>query len=139
MVGCFFVGDNMDNFRYLGILDPSIADIWGLEEHKNKPILVFDDRIDHVKNRHLKDFGSEEEIKKAYNSLDAIVKKPDLTFYNEKNKSLEFYKNIDSDICVAVRVNYGKVLKVKSWYPVNHNKIINRQKKGEEILLSDSE
>lgn len=128
----------MDKFRYLGILNPSIADIWGLEEHKNKPILVFDDRIDHVKTRHLKDFGSEEEIRKVYNSLDIIIKKPDLTFYNEKNKSLEFYKNIDSNICVAVRVNYGKVLKVKSWYPVNHKKIINRQKKGEEILFNDS-
>lgn len=125
----------MDNFRYLGILEPNIADLWGLNEHKNKPILVFDDRIEHVKNRHLKDFGSEENIIKAYNNLDTIIKKPDLTFFNSKNNSLEFYKKVSDDICVAIRINYGKVLKVKSWYPVSKNKIINRQKKGEEILL----
>ena len=125
----------MDNFRYLGILDPNIADIWGLSEHKNKPILVFDDRIEHVKSRHLKDFGSEENIIKAYNSLDTIIKKPDLTFFNSKNNSIEFYKNVSDDICVAIRISYGKVLKVRSWYPVSKKKIINRQKKGEEILL----
>ena len=61
MVGYFFVGDNMDSFKYLGILEPSIADVWNLEEHKNKPILVYEDRIDHVITRHLRDFGSKEE------------------------------------------------------------------------------
>ena len=126
----------MDNFKYLGILDSNIADIWHLDEHKNKPILVFDDRIDHVKTRHLKDFNSEEEIYEVYNNLSSIIKKPDLTFYNEKNKSLEFYKKIGDNICVAVRINYGKVLKVKSWYPVNNTKIINRSKKAEDILLN---
>lgn len=135
LVGYFFVGDNMDSFKYLGILEPSIADVWGLEEHKNKPILVYEDRIDHVITRHLRDFGSKEEIIKVYNSLDTIIKKPDLTFYNEKNKSLEFYKNLNSDVCVAVRINYGKVLKVRSWYPVKKNKMINREKKGEEKIL----
>lgn len=124
----------MDNFKYLGILKPDIADLWGLSEHKNKPIVVYDDRIEHVRNRHLDDFGSEEELMKAYDNLGIIIKKPDMTFYNEKNNSIEFYKEIDRGLCVAIRINYGKVLKVRSWYPVTNNKIVNRQRKSEEIL-----
>lgn len=31
---------------------------WEISEYKNKPILVFDDRNQHVIDKHLKDFGS---------------------------------------------------------------------------------
>ena len=31
-------------YKYLGVLDTKIADYWNISEHKNKPILVFDDR-----------------------------------------------------------------------------------------------
>ena len=112
-------------YKYLGVLETSIAEKWNLDEHKNKPILVYEDRIDHVKLRHLKDFKNEENIMTAYNKLSNIIKKPDYTFYNFKTKGLEYYKQIDN-LCVAVRINTGNVLKVKSWYPPNRRKIANR-------------
>ncbi len=90
---------------------------------------MFDDRINHVIEKHLKDFGSEEKIKDIYNELSNIIKKPDYVFYNKNTKGIEFYKNIDKNICVAVRINPGKTLKVRSWYPVNEGKILNRKKK----------
>lgn len=121
------------NYKYIGILAPTIADEFGIPEHKNKPILVFDDRKQHVIDHHLKDFGSIEQIEKAYATLNNIIKKPDYVFYNSKTKGLEYYKNIDANICVAVRVNSGKTLKVRSWYPANPNKINNRKKKIEEM------
>lgn len=43
-------------YKYLGILDEKIAEYWNLEEHKNKPILVYDDRIQHVIDAHIDDF-----------------------------------------------------------------------------------
>lgn len=42
------------SFKYLGFLKKDIADYWGLSEHKNKPILIFDDRKKHVIEKHLK-------------------------------------------------------------------------------------
>lgn len=127
---------NDNKYTYIGILEPEIADYWGISEHKNKPILVFNDRLQHVKERHLKDFGSEEKIIRSYNSLHSIIKKPDYVFYNSESKGLEYYKRIDNNICVAVRISSGKVLKVRSWYPANPNKISNRKKKdsNNEIL-----
>ncbi len=121
-------------YKYIGILEPSIAEKWNIQEHKNKPILVYDDRIQHVINKHLKDFKSEENIFKAYNNLSNIIKKPDYTFYNQETSGLEYYKNIDN-VCVAVRISSGKVLKVRSWYPPNKGKITNRQKKEVEMNI----
>lgn len=118
-------------FKYLGFLKEDIADYWGLSEHKNKPILVFDDRKKHVIEKHLKDFKTLENIEETYNNLSNIINKPDYVFYNPKTKGLEYYKKINSNICVAVRVNPGKVLKVKSWYPANKTKLKNRMKKEE--------
>lgn len=119
-------------YKYLGILDNNIAEKWNLEEHKNKPILVYEDRIEHVKQKHLKDFKNEENIMIAYDNLHNVIKKPDYTFYNSKTKGLEYYKKMDN-LCVAVRINTGNVLKVRSWYPPNKGKIHNRQKKETQI------
>lgn len=49
-------------YRYVGILDFKLAKKLNIEEHKNKPILVFDDRIEHIKDNHLNYFGSEKRI-----------------------------------------------------------------------------
>ena len=123
--------------KYLGILTESIADYWNISEHKNKPILVFEDRINHVIDNHLKDFGSKKTIKKIYDNLKNIISKPDYVFYNESSKGLEYYKKIDENICVVVRINYGKVLKVRSWYPVKNTKIENRKKKENDIKFNE--
>lgn len=71
--------------------------------------------------------------------MPTIINKPEYVFYNKKTKGLEYYKRIDSDICVAVRVNSGKVLKVKSWNPANKSKLKNRMKKDEDLKLIKEE
>lgn len=117
------------DYKYVGFLKPEIAEYWGIKEHKNKPILVYDDIKEHVLARHTKDFGKEKDVEYIYNSLSEIIKKPDYVYYDSEKKGLEYYKNISPNVCVAVRVNSGKVLKIKSWYPVKQSKINNRRKK----------
>lgn len=126
-------------FKYLGILSKEISEYWKLPNHKNKPILVFEDRKLHVIAKHLDDFGSKEEIEKIYNKLSLIINKPDYVFYNKKTKGLEYYKKINANICVAVRISTGKVLKVRSWYPVTEIKIKNRIKKDESLRFLEME
>lgn len=71
-----------------------------------------------------------------WNNLGTIIKNPDETFYNEKNKGLEFYKKVDGMVVVAVRINFGEILKIKSFYPpVNKNKINNRNVKKEQMII----
>jgi len=126
-------------FKYLGTLSENISEYGKIQEHKNKPILVYNDRKKHVIDNHLKDFGTVEKIEEVFKYLPTIINKPDYVFYNKKTKGLEYYKRIDSDICVAVRVNSGKVLKVKRWYPANKSKLKNRMKKDEDLKLIKEE
>ena len=134
IVGLIFLGVDCMKYKYIGILEPKIADKLKIPEHKNKPILVYSDRIEHVIEHHLKDFGTKSKIISAYNNLRNIIKNPDYVFLNIKNNSIEYYKNINNGICVAVRISAGKVLKVRSWFPLNKSKISNRIKKEKEEL-----
>lgn len=126
---------NNQTYNYIGKLNPDIANYWGLEEHANKPIVIYHDRKQHVIDNHLKDFGSIERIEYVWSKLGTIIKDPDDTFYNEKNKGLEYYKKIDDMIVVAIRINFGTVLKIKSFYPANKNKLNNRNSKKEQMIL----
>ena len=121
------------SYKLVGTLKKEIAEYWGIEEHKNKPIVVFEDRKEHVIESHLKDFKNVEEIEKVYDSLHRIIKNPDYVFYNAKAKGLEYYKELDNHVCVAVRINAGNSLKIKSWYPASVTKISNRKKKELEL------
>ncbi len=122
-------------YKYIGILDSKIARNLKINEHKNKPIVVYNDRIDHVIEHHLKDFGTKSKVMNAYNNLSNIIKHPDYVFLNIKNNSIEYYKNINTNICVAVRISPGKILKIRSWFPANKNKVVNRRKKAKEIQI----
>ncbi len=122
------------SFKYIGILKPEIAKYWNLEEHSNKPIIIYNDRKQHIIERHLKDFGSVEKINECWEKLNKIISKPDRVFYNDKTKGLEYYKNINGNIVVAVRISFSKVLKVRSFYPANKGKMENRKKKEQKMI-----
>ncbi len=125
------------SLKYVGKLEPTIATYWDIKNHSNKPILVYEDRIEHVISSHINDFSSKEKILKIYGKLPIIINKPDYVFYNKNNNSLEYYKKLSDNVCVAVRVNNGNVLKVKSWYPVTKTKIKNRKLKDSKYICEN--
>lgn len=129
------MGKNNQRFEYVGKLNPAIAKRWNLKEHANKPIVIYNNVRKHVVKRHLKDFGSEEEIDYVLSKLRVIIKKPDEVFYNSATNGLEYYKKINNMIIVAVRVDFGDTLKIKSFYPANQNKLNNRQSKEEQMII----
>lgn len=125
------------SLKYVGKLEPTIATYWDIKNHSNKPILVYEDRIEHVISSHINDFSFKEEILKIYGKLPIIINKPDYVFYNKNNNGLEYYKKLSDNVCVAVRVNNGNVLKVKSWYPVTKTKIKNRKLKDSKYICEN--
>lgn len=122
-------------YEYVGKLDYNIAKYWNLEEHANKPIVIYHDRKKHIIDRHLSDFGSIKRIEDIWSQLGMIIKYPDEVFYNKKTNGLEYYKKIDDMIVVAVRINFGSLLKIKSFYPANKNKLNNRNIKKEQMII----
>ncbi len=130
------MGKNNQRFEYIGKLNPAIAERWNLKEHTNKPIVIYNIVRRHIVKRHLKDFGSEEEIDYVWSKLRSIIKKPDEVFYNSSTKGLEYYKKINDMIIVAVRIDFGETLKIMSFYPANQNKLNNRRNKEEQMIIN---
>lgn len=121
-------------FEFLGSLNPAIAKRWGLDEHANKPIVIYKNVKQHVIERHLKEFGSVEKIDFIWTKLSTIIKKPDDVFYNKQTKGLEYYKKIGDTIIVAVRINFSNLLKIKSFYIAHTGKLESRRVKEEKML-----
>lgn len=118
--------------RILGEVSKEVVEQWNLEEQKYKKIVMYPDRKEHSKERHLEDFGSEDYYYFVMDSLEEIIQSPDYVYYNKSTLGLEYYKKLKGNIVIAVRISDGSELKVRSIYPVSENKIENRKKKEEE-------
>ena len=121
--------------RILGKINQDIVEKWELYDHKNKKIVMYEDAKEHSKLRHLNDYSNEEDYYIVMDSLEEIIKKPDYVYYDKAKKGLEYYKKINTNILVAVRIDDGKELKVKSVYPIKPEKIENRKKKENQTKL----
>ena len=73
-------------FKYLGTLSENISEYWKIQEHKNKPILVYNDRKKHVIDNHLKDFGTVEKIEEVFKYLPTIIINLTMCFITKKLK-----------------------------------------------------
>lgn len=118
----------MNRYKCIGILDAQIAKRWHIEGATHRPILVYDDRIEHVREKHMVDFQSEKNIINSYYNLSKVVKNPDETFYNPSTNILEFYKKKEN-LFVTMKVIPGRIIKVKTWYPPTKRKIHYRRKR----------
>lgn len=121
--------------RILGKLNKNIIEQWELYDHKDKKIVMYEEAKEHSKTKHLKEYENEEDYYIVMDSLEKIIKNPDYVFYDKSKKGLEYYKRVNQHILVAIRVDEGKELRVKSIYPVKSEKIENRKKKEEKTKL----
>ncbi len=115
--------------KVLGIISDEIIKKWDIQSHKDKKIVIYDSAIIHAKTRHLHQYKRKKDYYYTVRMLSIIIRKPDYVFYDKNKKGLEYYKRLNEYILVAVRVDDGKELKVKSFYPVKESKINNRKKK----------
>lgn len=99
----------------MGTIDESVIDKWYLDRYKGKKIVFYEDRIEHCK-QHISEYEKEEDFYFTLKNLDKIITNPDYVFYDRKKQGLEYYKKMRGNILVAVRVNNGFELKVKSFY-----------------------
>ncbi len=121
--------------RILGRVSKEVAEKWEIHDYENKTIVIYPDKKEHARDRHLNDYEKEEDYYYVMDSLEEIINNPDYVFYDKSKKGLEYYKKVKVNVLVAVRVVLGKELKVKSVYPVEPEKIENRKKKEEQMKL----
>lgn len=121
--------------KILGKISDEIVIQWNIPEQKGKKIVIYPEAKEHSRNRHINDYSSKKDYYFVMDYLEEIIQNPDYVFYDKAKKGLEYYKEVNKNILVAVRINNGKELKVKSIYPVEKEKIENRKKKEEQMKL----
>lgn len=122
--------------RILGVVSEQVVKQWGLQEQSNKKIVIYPEAKEHAKERHMEEYEKIDDYYYVMDSLEQIIQYPDYVFYDEKKHGLEYYKTLGTNVMVAVRVEKGRELKVKSVYPVSQLKIKNRKKKEEQEKLN---
>ncbi len=95
-----------------------------------KEIVIYENDRKHCYNRHYSDFSNPKEFAFIMKNLDYIINEYDFLLYNEKNNSLEYYKKINSNITVRVKVENSNELKIKTVFPIPDQKYENKKTKA---------
>lgn len=87
-----------------------------------KSIVLYDSDKIHCYSEHYNNFKNKKEFAFIMENLDFVINECDFVLYNSKNNSLEYYKKINSNITVRVRVQNSNELKIKTMFPVPDEK-----------------
>ena len=116
--------------QILGKVEKEIAIKCGIPEYAGKKIVLYPNDKRHCEKRHLQDFANKKHFYYTMSNLDYIIANPDFVYYNAKNDILEYYKNIGQDISIRIRVENGPELRIKTFFPVEEDKIEERKVKA---------
>lgn len=123
--------------KIVGNVDRNIAENWNIPENSGKLILEGIDWLSKHGGKHKKEFKCIYNFHQAIKQIPDIIKYPDYVFYNKNEKSLEYFKKIEEDVSLVVRITGKKCLYVATIYPTSSDKLGNR--KNKELSLIDQE
>ena len=112
--------------KIIGKIPNSIINKYSMHDCENKNIVVYADRYIHFEG-HKHEYINESSYNKSINSLGVIITSPDFVYENVANNSYEFYKKLDENVCLAVRISKGKDLKIRTLFPITEAKLNKRK------------
>jgi len=131
---------NEANFKILGYISKKIGNEHEKNEQIGKAIKMTPDLLKHVAP-HIPEFINIESYLFTLSHLSDVLNAPDVTYYNKKNNSIEYYKFLQEHVCVVVKLSNKNSLFLGSFYPVKESKIKNRidRMNWEEYVLTEEE
>lgn len=110
--------------KTVGTISDEIIEKYKLYDYRNKKIVQSMDLYIHI-TKHIKEFKSIDSYNKTISNIENIISEPLFVYYNKQRNSLLYFKKIDEEVCVVVKLNLreNKDSYVASVYPVNENKI----------------
>ncbi len=100
------------------------------KELSGKLIVIYENDRKHCYNQHYKDFDSPKVFSFVMNNLDYIINEKDFVLYNKNNSSLEYYKKLNQNVSVRVKIEDSNELKIKTVFPVPESKYENKKNKA---------
>lgn len=110
--------------KIVGRISNEIVERYKLYDYREKEIVQSLDLYQHVA-KHVQDFKSVDSYNHAITNISEIIASPIFVYYDSERNSLLYFKEIDEDVCVVVKLNLRKNKDnyVASVYPVNKRKI----------------
>lgn len=100
-----------------------------VKEIKNTDILMWDDRIEHIE-KHRMNFRNIYDFDNYVELIPDIIENPDYIGIKDKNKSIQFIKQYNDNVLIAVRLNTKGKLSFRTMYPITDGQLddyINKQ------------
>ncbi|MGN1478693.1 MAG: PBECR2 nuclease fold domain-containing protein [Acutalibacteraceae bacterium] len=111
----------------IGQISEQVINALQIDVSPNTPIYIGETNIEHMKNRHYRDFEKYGEY------IQEIITAPDFVGHNPKDNSIEYVKEfvIDNEyVKVAVRVSTNQRFFARSLYVLNRKRVQNFIEKG---------
>lgn len=110
--------------KVVGKISDNIIKKYNLYDYKNKEIVQSLDLYIHI-NKHKHEFKNIESYNHAVENISEIINDPYFVYYDRERNSLLYFKKIDENVCVVVKLNLrkNKVNYVSTIYPINEKKI----------------
>lgn len=115
------------NTWQIGTISEQVANLLGQISDVNKPILIGDNNVMHIKKKHFADY------QKYGHHISTILSSPDYVGTNPSDGSIEYVKEFKIDnefVKVAVRLTGSQQYFVRSLYVLNNNRVNNFIRKG---------
>ncbi len=110
--------------KIVGKISNEIVEKYKLYDYKNKEIIQSLDLYVHVA-KHAKEFESVDSFNHTLSNVSKVILEPYFVYYDSSRNSLLYFKEIDENVCVVVKLNLrkNKDTYVATVYPISKNKI----------------
>ena len=113
MKDCKIIGELSDDLlKFLSDKKPEFV-----RQIKNKRVFMWSERLEHIE-KHKDNFNDVETFNKYVEMIPEIIKNPDIIGVREKDSSIQFIKEMDDNVLVAVRLNTKGNLSFRTMYPI---------------------
>ncbi len=108
----------------VGVISNEIIEKYNLYEYKNTKIIQSLDLYQHIQ-KHICEFESIDSYSHTISSIPEIIANPLFVYYDNNRKSLLYFKKIDENVCVVVKLNLrkNKDTYISTIYPLSEAKI----------------
>lgn len=125
----------MKEFKVIGELSTNTLDFLKeknpsfAQQIKNKRIVMWSERLEHIE-KHKNNFSNEETFNKYVDMIPHIIENPDVIGIREKDSSIQFIKEMDDNVLVAIRLNTKGNLSFRTMYPITDSQKNDYIRKG---------
>lgn len=112
----------------IGVLTKEVITLLGLNRNECD-IILWEDRFQYIE-KHKVDFKTEDDYYRHIAQIPDIIENPDYVGIHPGKNSLEFIKQIDELMIVAVRIKQIGSLAFRSAYPLTEKQLLNYLNSG---------